>query len=95
MELAAFPAWHGPRSDSCSIAYGTATPPAACNVAYDGVGNIVSQPDRNNHSRTFTYFPSGQVATIARGDTGARPRSYRFGRIIRLCSYVANPLSKN
>ena len=34
------------RDRICSIAYGTATPPAACNVAYDGMGNIISEPSR-------------------------------------------------
>jgi RHS repeat-associated protein len=72
------------RDRICSIAYGTATPPAACNVAYDGVGNIVSQPDRNNHSRTFTYFPGGQVATIVRGDTTATFDYDAFGGVQRL-----------
>ena len=74
------------RDRICSIAYGAATPPAACNVAYDGVGNIVSQPDRNNHVRTFTYFPGGQVATIVhvRSDTTATFDYDAFGGVQRL-----------
>ena len=72
------------RDRICSIAYGTATPPATCNVTYDGVGNIVSQPDRNNHLRTFTYLPSGQVATIVRGDTTATFDYDAFGGVQRL-----------
>jgi RHS repeat-associated protein len=72
------------RDRICSIAYGPATPPATCNVAYDGVGNIVAQPDRHNHLRTFTYFPGGQVATIVRGDTTATFDYDAFGGVQRL-----------
>src|SRR5262249_16813881 len=72
------------RDRICSIAYGTATPPSVCNVAYDGVGNIRSQPDRNNNTRTFTYFPGGQVATIDSGSTEAMFDYDAFGAVQRL-----------
>jgi RHS repeat-associated protein len=72
------------RDRLCTIAYGTASPPTACNVSYDGIGNIVSQPDQSNNVRTFSYFPGGQVATITRGATTATFDYDAFGAVQRL-----------
>jgi RHS repeat-associated protein len=72
------------RDRICSIAYGADTAPEGCNVSYDGVGNIVSQLDRNNSLRTFTYFPGGEIATIANGSATATFDYDAFGDVQRL-----------
>jgi RHS repeat-associated protein len=72
------------RDRICSIAYGTATPPMACNVKYDGAGNIIEEPSRSNGTRTLTYFPSGQVKSIVNGSTNATFDYDAFGAMQRL-----------
>jgi len=69
----------------CGLAYGGATAPQApaCNVAYDGAGNILSEPTRSG-TRAFTYFPSGQVKTIASGSTNATYNYDAFGAVQQL-----------
>ena len=67
----------------CSVAYGTATPPTACNLTYDGAGNILSEPARSG-TRTSSYFPSGQVKTIVNGATNATYKYDAFGQVQQL-----------
>jgi len=67
----------------CSIAYGANTPPAACNVIYDGVGNTLSMPTRTG-TRTFNYLPYGAVNSIASGASHANFAYDAFGRLQQL-----------
>jgi hypothetical protein len=77
----------------CGVAYGAAaTSPPACNgaVAYDGAGDITSMPTNANSvpgtsgTRTFDYFPSGAVHTIADGGSNATFDYDAFGRVQQL-----------
>ncbi|MDC8016241.1 RHS repeat domain-containing protein [Tahibacter soli] len=52
----------GDRDRLCAIAFGAAPLPAACNVQYDGMGNVLAEPSRTGQ-RTFTYYGSGRVKT--------------------------------
>jgi RHS repeat-associated protein len=63
----------------CSVAYGSATPGSACNVQYDGVGNIIEQPTRSG-VRKLTYFANGLVKRVT--DGAATPQfdaQFRYG----------------
>jgi RHS repeat-associated protein len=64
------------RDRICSIAYGSGTPNSTCNVKYDGVGNIVEQPSRDNGLRKFTYFANGQVKRVT--DEGGNDANFRY-----------------
>ena len=55
------------RDRICSIGYGVAAPSPACNVKYDGIGNITSHPTRNG-TRSLRYFANGQVKEITDGN---------------------------
>jgi len=73
------------RDRICGVGYGLATAPVtSCNVAYDGVSNIVSLPSRSGSTRTLSYFPSGQVKTIADGNTSATFSYDAFGAVQQL-----------
>jgi RHS repeat-associated protein len=61
----------------CSIGYGAATPPTACNVTYDGAGDIVSMPSRTSGTRTLTYAASGSVKEMK--DTSGNDAVFRYG----------------
>jgi len=71
------------RDRICSVGYSGPTPPGACNVRYDGMGNIVSLPARAG-TRKLTYFANGQVKTIANGSTNATFDYDAFGAVQRL-----------
>ena len=72
------------RDRICSVAFASATLGAPCNVKYDGAGNIIEEPSRLNGKRTLTYFPGGQVKTIADGDSNATFDYDAFGTVQRL-----------
>ena len=73
------------RDRLCSIGYGSAAPSTACDVKYDGVGNIIEQQSRSNGPRTFEYFADGQVKKIAEGNgTVANFRYDAFGAVQQL-----------
>lgn len=71
------------RDRICYIAYG-APPSPACNVSYDGVGNITQMPTRSSGLRTLTYFPSGRTRSITSGATTAMYDYDAFGTVQRL-----------
>ena len=56
------------RDRICSIGYGSVAPSTACDVKYNGLGNIIEQKSRSNGTRKFEYFANGQVKTIADGN---------------------------
>jgi RHS repeat-associated protein len=76
----------------CGVAYGGALAPEApaCNVTHDGAGNVTSMPTNANSvigtsgTRTFEYFPSGAVKTIADGGTNATFDYDAFGGLQQL-----------
>jgi RHS repeat-associated protein len=69
------------RDRMCRIRYGNGAPNgAACNVSYDGVGNVIKQPTRSG-TRRFTYFDSGQVRSIFDGGNKAEIRYDPFGDV--------------
>jgi RHS repeat-associated protein len=70
------------RDRICRIAY-AADNGTACNVVYDGLGNIISQPTRTGN-RSLTYFADGNVRTIADGATSAQFRYDAFGEVQEL-----------
>ena len=73
------------RDRICSIGYGSAALSAACDVKYDGVGNITEQKSRSNGVRKFEYFASGQVKKIADGNGNAADFRYdAFGAVQQL-----------
>jgi RHS repeat-associated protein len=72
------------RDRICSVAFGSAIPDTPCNVKYDGVGNILEAPSRANGTRTLTYFPHGQVRTIADGSSQATFDYDAFGAVQQL-----------
>ncbi len=72
------------RDRICSIGYGATTPPATCNVKYDGVGNITEMPTRSSGLRTFTYYANGQTKTIVNGATNATYKYDAFGDVQQL-----------
>jgi RHS repeat-associated protein len=63
-----------------SVAYGAAAPG---NLTYDGARNILTEPTRDG-TRTLTYFPNGQVKTIASGGTNATYAYDAFGAVQQL-----------
>jgi RHS repeat-associated protein len=67
----------------CSLAYGNAQAAAPCNVAYNGAGNIISQPTRTG-TRTLQYFPNGAVSTIQDGGSNASFTYDAFGALQQL-----------
>ena len=80
------------RDRICSIGYGAAAPSPACNVKYDGVGNIISQPTRAGGTRTLTYFANGQVKTIIDGNgTNATFNYDAFGAVQQLVLTATRP----
>jgi RHS repeat-associated protein len=69
----------------CSIGYGATSPPTACNVKYDGVGNITEMPTRSNGTRTLSYFANGQVKRVS--DAVGNDAQFRYdalGQLTRL-----------
>jgi RHS repeat-associated protein len=62
------------RDRICRITFGTSND-TACNVTYDELGSILSQPTPNG-SRRYTYLVDGAVKTIV-GDHGTRAH-YRY-----------------
>ena len=65
----------------CGIGYDFASPPtAACNVSYDGAGNVISQPTSllsvpgSSGTRTLDFFPNGAVKRMADGASNAEFR---------------------
>mgnify|MGYP000650346568 CR=1 FL=1 len=77
------PALTGDLDRLCAVAYGGASP-GACNVTHDDVGNVLTYPDAEGTQRTLTYFPGGQVHTIARGAVSATFDYDAFGGVQRL-----------
>jgi len=72
------------RDRICRIGYGTAgLGGTACNVKYDGVGNITEQKVPNS-VRQLSYFASGQVRSITQGATSAQFRYDAFGAVQEL-----------
>ena len=73
------------RDRICSIGYGSAALSAACDVKYDGLGNITEQKSRSNGVRKFEYFANGQVKKIADGNGNAADFRYdAFGAVQQL-----------
>jgi RHS repeat-associated protein len=69
------------RDRLCRVAYGNGgLNGAACNVSYDGVGNVVRQPTRTG-SRRYSYFASGQVRSIVGDGNQAELRYDPFGAL--------------
>ena len=67
------------------MATALAAPSPTCNVKYDGVGNIISQPTRTNGTRTLSYFANGQVKEITDGNgNDANFRYDAFGAVQQL-----------
>jgi len=70
------------RDRICSIGYGAgaATPPATCNVLYDGVGNIIQMPRRGGKGRLLSYFPNGKVKQVinATSSDGTDVATYHY-----------------
>ncbi len=85
------------RDRICSIAFGAAIPAAACNVKYDGAGNIIEEPSRNNGLRRFTYFANGQVKGISDGLNNVATYDYdAFGKVQALTlTSTTSPDSRN
>lgn len=72
------------RDRICSVGYGATTPPAVCNIKYDGVGNIIEMPTRDSGIRRLTYFANGQTKSITNGATVANYRYDAFGAVQQL-----------
>jgi len=72
------------RDRICAIGYAVTGAPKTCNVAYDVVGNITSEPTRSGAVQTFAYEPGGKVRTITKGATTATFDYDAFGAVQRL-----------
>jgi RHS repeat-associated protein len=73
------------RDRICSIGYGSAALSAACDVKYDGLGNITEQKSRSNGVRKFEYFANGQMKKIVDGNGNAADFRYdAFGAVQQL-----------
>jgi RHS repeat-associated protein len=72
----------GDQDRVCRINYASETG-TACNVHYDGVGNIIDQHTRTGQ-RGFKYFGSGRVSTIVEGAAHATFRYDPFGAVQEL-----------
>jgi RHS repeat-associated protein len=73
------------RDRICNIGYGSAAPSPACDVKYDGMGNIIEQKSRSNGTRKFKYFANGQVKQIVDGNGNvAKFRYDAFGAVQQL-----------
>jgi RHS repeat-associated protein len=67
----------------CRIGYGSGLGGTACNVSYDGVGNIIEQVTRTG-VRRLEYFASGNVRRITEGPAQASFRYDPFGAVQEL-----------
>jgi RHS repeat-associated protein len=78
----------------CGLAFGGALPAPACNVSYDGAGNITSMRTNANSVpgtsgiRTLEYFPNGAVKSIADGGSNANFAYDAFGGLQQLTVYT-------
>lgn len=65
----------------CRVGYGNRVPRGSdCNVGYDALGNVVSQPTRMGQ-RQLTYYSSGAVRTITEQGAQARFAYDAFGQV--------------
>jgi RHS repeat-associated protein len=74
----------GDRDRVCRIGYGQGgLGGTACNVVYDGVGNMIEQVTRTG-LRKVKYFASGKVRSITEGAAQAKFRYDAFGAVQEL-----------
>ena len=73
------------RDRVCRITFAGSAPGSACNVKYDGVGNIIEEPTRSNGLRTLTYFTNGRTKRVTDGAGNDANFHYdAFGRVAQL-----------